>query len=100
MDSLDHVGITFVNTVIGAGVLNGVVNMQLGAFAFEATGDKVEAAPKVAARLRMDVLCARRMRDELDRILGAIAVAEAHAQAPAQTPEPDASAQGMSETVN
>ena len=70
MKSSDNVGVTFVNAVTGRGVLNGVVNIQLGVFEFgsdekgEVSGDL-----SVACRLRMDAKCAESLRDQLNEIL-------------------------------
>jgi hypothetical protein len=73
MKSTDQVGITFVNAVLGRGILNGVANLTLGVFAFDPTGDgKISENLTVACRLRMDVNCAKMIRDQLDELLTAI----------------------------
>jgi hypothetical protein len=77
MKSTDQVGITFVNAVIGRGILNNVVNIQLGALPFDVTEDgKVGSELVVACRLRMDRLCAKHLRDTLDDLLKSIDRAE------------------------
>ena len=92
MNTMDKAGITFVNTVIGRGVLNGVVNLQLGAYLFTAEGEKVEADPVVVARLRMDEPAARQMHEALGEVLGLIDAAKV---TPAGEP-----AAAKTETVN
>jgi len=70
MKSTDQVGITFVNAVLGRGHLNGVVNLTLGVFPFDPTGDgKISEDLNVACRLRMDMACAKMIRDQLDELL-------------------------------
>jgi hypothetical protein len=66
--------ITFCNFVLGRGVLNGVVNVTLGAFLFDpnSSGEEIDPTPVVVSRLRMDVACARRLRDALASILEAV----------------------------
>lgn len=78
MKSSDGVSITFVNTVIGRGILNGVINLSLSAFNFTPTEDgHVDIDPVVACRLRMDKVCATQIRDTLNDLLAAIEKAEA-----------------------
>lgn len=74
MKSADQVGITFANLCLGRGILNGVVNVTLGAFAFTPEGDKVEADPMITARLRLDVPCAIALRDALTALLNDVQV--------------------------
>lgn len=69
MKSTDHVGITFANLVLASGVYSGVVNLTMGAYEFEPIGDKVEPSPAITVRLRMDVACARALRDNLTELL-------------------------------
>ena len=69
MKSVDQVGITFANAVLGSGVLGGVVNVQLGAFQFTNDGDKTDADLSVVARLRMDLGCARQLQSALTDVL-------------------------------
>lgn len=80
MKSTDQVGITFVNTVLGRGILNGVVNIQLGALQFsEGKDGDVDPDLVVACRLRMDRNCAKQLRDQLDVLLAMVDKAEAAA---------------------
>lgn len=82
MKSTDQVGITFVNAVTGRGILNGVVNIQLGALNFDVTeNDKVSPELVVACRLRMDRICAKQLRDNLSELLDMIDRAEAEVMA-------------------
>ena len=73
MKSVDQVGIVFANLVLGGGIYNGVVNVTLGAYAFDPNEDtqKIEPSPVVTARLRLDVGAARALRDQLTRVLDA-----------------------------
>lgn len=80
MKPSDTVGITFVNAVVGRGVLNGVVNVQFGAFNFEPTDDnKVSEELVVACRLRMDRVCLKQTYDELGQLLALFEQADASA---------------------
>lgn len=74
MKSTDNVGITFANLVLGRGILNGVVNLTLGAYEFNPDDkeEKVDTAPVIVSRLRMDVACARAIRDNLNELLQAV----------------------------
>lgn len=71
MKATDNVGITFANLVLGRGIFNGVVNVTLGAYEFnpDDKGEKVEPSPVIVSRLRMDVVCARAVRDALNELL-------------------------------
>ena len=65
------VPVAFVNQVVAAGHLNGVVNMTLGVARFSPTpAGEIDTDMIVASRLRMDMACAMQMRDQLDRIIG------------------------------
>ena len=78
MKSSDNVGVTFVNAVTGRGVLNGVVNVQLGVFEFGSDGKgEVNGDLSVACRLRMDAKCAEDLRNHLNDILALIDEAKA-----------------------
>lgn len=78
MKSNDGVGVTFVNAVIGRGVLNGVGNVQMGVLTFESDAEgKVSGELAVACRLRMDVKCAEELRDSLDSVLKIVEEAKA-----------------------
>ncbi len=82
MKPSDNVGVVFVNTVVGRGVLNSVINVQLGVLNFDITDEgKVSSDISVACRLRMDMACAKQLRDVLDDLLVQIEKAEAVAHA-------------------
>ena len=93
MKSIDDVGITFANVVVGSGSLHGVVNVQLGVVVFENTEDgKVRGDVVECCRLRMDVPCAVALRDALNGVLDSIARSQADAllgAAPAAGPAPN-----------
>ena len=73
MKSSDQVGITFVNAVVGRGILNGVCNIQLGALQFDADSDgKISNDLTTVCRLRMDAKCAEDLRDHLNAVLALI----------------------------
>lgn len=74
MNSSDEVGVTFVNTVVGRGILNGVINLSLSVFNFtpSANGESVDLDPTIACRLRMDRVCAAQLRDVLTEFLSQI----------------------------
>lgn len=77
MKSADTVGTTFINTVIGRGILNGVINLSFGVFNFTPDDNgRVDLDAVVACRLRMDKICATQLRDTLNDLLAAIAEAE------------------------
>lgn len=71
MKSTDNVGITFVNRVLNRGILNGVFNITLAAHNLEPDekGEKIDLATVIVARLRMDLACAREIRDTIDEFL-------------------------------
>ncbi len=79
MKSVDSVGVTFVNTVLGRGVLNGVVNLSFGVLQFtpSETDSKVDPDLVVASRLRMDKNCAKQLYETLGDLLVLIDKAEA-----------------------
>ena len=78
MKSSDQVGITFVNAVVGRGILHGIINIQLGSLNFDADEKgKVSNDLSVACRLRMDVKCAEDLRDSLDALLKLVDEAKA-----------------------
>ena len=62
--------VTFVNTVAGAGFVNGVVNITFAVARFTPTADANDTLTdlEVASRLRMDLYCAQ----ELHKTLGVI----------------------------
>lgn len=78
MKSVDNVNVTFVNTVLGRGILNNVVNIQLGVFQFtpDDKGEMVEPDLVTACRLRMDKICAKQLHETLGELLEIIARAE------------------------
>ena len=80
MKAEDKVGCTFVNTVVGRGILNGVINLSFGVFNFTPTQDgQIDVDPVVACRLRMDKVCATQLRDVMNDLLTAIEKAETEA---------------------
>lgn len=89
MKTTDNVGVVFVNTVIGRGILNGVINLSFGVFNFTPSEDtgKVDVDPVTACRLRMDKVCATQLRDVMNDLLAAIEKAETEATIPATESE-------------
>lgn len=79
MKAIDNVGVTFVNVVLGRGILNGVVNLQFGTFGFTPADDgkTVELDPMVSCRMRMDRVCAQQLHETLGTLLEAIEKTEA-----------------------
>lgn len=69
----DNVRDIFINDVAAAGFLNGVINMTLvtARWTPKTTKPEMNVPPDlvIASRLRMDMLCAKRMRDQLDVFL-------------------------------
>lgn len=81
MKDQDKVGITFVNTLIGRGILNGVANLSFAAFNFTPTDEgKIEPDPVVVCRLRMDKVCLYQMQKALNELVEQIEQAEGHAE--------------------
>lgn len=77
MKNQDDVGITFVNTILGRGILNGIINISFSAFNFSPDGNEgIEADPVVACRLRMDRVCLKQLHDVTADLLKAIERAE------------------------
>ena len=77
MKSLDQVGITFVNSVLGRGVLNKVVNVQLGVIPWDVVQNEdgslgISQEPVVACRLRMDFTCAVQLCDALTDLIKSV----------------------------
>lgn len=90
MKPVDTVGVTFVNTVLGRGILNNIVNIQFGTFLFtpNEAADTVELDTGVSCRLRMDRVCAQQLYETLGALLAHVAHEEgtpgaAQAEAPA-----------------
>lgn len=78
MKSNDNVGVTFVNAVVGRGILNGVINVQLGSLLFDADEKgKISNDLTTTCRLRMDAACAESLRDHLNAVLALIDEAKA-----------------------
>lgn len=94
MKSLDDVGVVFVNTVVGRGVLNGIVNLSFGTLLFTPSDDGKTIDPDlvVSARLRMDKLCAQQLHETLGELL--VSIEKAEADAVAGVPEADDAALG------
>lgn len=103
MKPADTIGCTFVNTVIGRGIFNHVINLSFGVFNFTPADDgKIDLDPVVACRLRMDKNCAVQLRDALNDLLTLVEEAEAKG---ATQPANDEKAEGLapakaSETLN
>lgn len=78
MKSLDNVGVTFVNMVVGSGTLNGVVNLSFGVYQFTPSEDSatVDTDVVIASRLRMDRMCALQLRDTLNNLFASVEKAE------------------------
>lgn len=65
-----NVPVVFANSVVGSGHLNNVVNVTLAVAQFSPISDnKIDPDLVIAARLRMDLLCATQLRDALTSIL-------------------------------
>lgn len=79
MKNQDNVSVTFVNTVVGRGILNGVINLSFGVFNFTPSedGKEVDVDPTIACRLRMDKVCAIQLRDVMNDLLAVIEKSEA-----------------------
>lgn len=88
MKPADTVGVTFVNALIGRGILNNVVNLQFGTFLFtpDENSQQVEPDLAVSCRLRMDRSCAQQLYESLGELLASVATADA------PVPEPKARA--------
>lgn len=79
----DNVPVVFVNQVVAAGHLNGVVNLTLAVARFSPNPDgKVDPDLTVASRLRLDMGCAAQLYEQIGRILSQ---AQAQAQVLATT---------------
>jgi hypothetical protein len=85
MRDSDSVGVTFVNTVIGRGSLNEVINLAFSTFNFTPNDNgQVDADPVISCRLRMDKICATQLRDVMNELL---AMMEAERNAVMNPPE-------------
>lgn len=96
MKPADTVGITFATQVLTRGCRNGVVNINMGAFEFNAGDEKVEPDLVCTLRLRTDVAGAMALRDALTELLRTI---HAEAAAPSAPVEGDGSVAADEETA-
>lgn len=65
--------VIFVNTLIGRGLLNNVVNLTFGTFLFSPVENgSVDVDQVISARLRMDLDCAKSLYKELGDFLGLV----------------------------
>ncbi len=65
-----NVPVVFVNQVLGQGHVNGVVNITFGTARFTPSGiGEIDIDMVVGSRLRMDMACARQLRDNLSALL-------------------------------
>jgi hypothetical protein len=71
MSMSKDIDVVFVNQVSGSGHLNGVANFTFSTARFTPVADKIEADIVIAARLRMDMVCVKQLRDACDTILAA-----------------------------
>lgn len=89
MKAMDSVGVTFVNTLIGRGIFNGVVNIQLGTLLFspDEKGTSIDEDLVLSCRLRMDIICAKQLHMALGELLTAIEAAQNIPEAQVEHPE-------------
>lgn len=80
MKTQDNIGVVFVNTIVGRGTLNGVVNLSFGTFNFTPSDDGkvVDIDPVISCRLRMDKICLKQLRDVADELLSIVEKADSH----------------------
>ncbi len=81
MKTVDSVGVTFVNTVVGSGIFNNIINLAFGVCNFtpvdNGSGEMViDPDVVIASRLRMDKMCAVQIRDILNNLIGQMEAAE------------------------
>lgn len=93
MKTTDTVGVTFVNTVVGSGILNGVINLAFGVCNFtpvdNGSGEMViDPDIVIASRLRMDKMCAIHIRDVLNNLITQMEQAEAAPTTPLTADKP------------
>ena len=82
MKTQDNIGVEFVNTVIGRGSLNNVINLSFGTFLFTPDDNdpsKILLDTAVSCRLRMDRVRAKQLRDVMVQLIAEIEEAEAKA---------------------
>lgn len=70
----DNVPVVFVSDLAGAGFLNNVINLTFVTARWtpvstQASPDAIDIDLVVTSRLRMDMFCARHLRDQLDQFL-------------------------------
>ena len=93
----DTVGVTFVNLLLGRGILNQVINLTVGVLNFTPDTEQdngIDMDPVVAARLRMDVPCARQLYKTLGELLDSIDKKEADGPGPLPAPTNEGVASG------
>ncbi len=64
-----RVPIIWVNQVVGAGHLNGVINVTFAAAMFTPTKNGIEPDLVITSRLRMDMFCAEQLYAQLGEII-------------------------------
>lgn len=64
-----RVPIAWVNQVVGAGHLNGVINVTFAAALFTPTKQGIEPDLVITSRLRMDMFCAEQLYAQLGQII-------------------------------
>lgn len=70
----NNVPVTFCNTCLGGGVVNGVINIAMGIARFTPTIDgKIDVDQIIAARLRMDVNAALALKQFIETQLAMLA---------------------------
>jgi hypothetical protein len=82
------VPVVFVNTLLGRGHMNGVVNLTFGTFQFTPTEDSIDSDLVLSARLRMDVVCAQQLYQSLGELFDAIEKEQAKALGAIPTEKP------------
>lgn len=65
----NNVPVTFVNQVIGSGHLNSVINITLGTARFSPKSGEIDVDMIVSSRLRMDLVCAQQLYDNLGELI-------------------------------
>jgi hypothetical protein len=102
MRESDKVSVTFVNTIIGRGILNQVINLSFGVFNFTPNdeGTAVDLDPSVAVRLRMDKVCAIQLRDVMNELLAQLEKAEQNVSSTAVNDKPTEGLVAKAETIN
>lgn len=64
-----QVPVTFVNSVVGTGFVNGNCNVTLATARFTPNGDAVQTDLVIASRLRLDLFAVQSLHDALGKIL-------------------------------